>query len=238
MIDCTVDVHEPSEAIPLLSQSIEAEVEAINNKGYADYLWTGVEGQEQLERKTWDEILSNMNSVADQLRREVQAHPDVRTALVIEGVATQAAMGGSRTWAMAKGKNNLMYAKNNHKDSMSKVYAWERQVSRYMSVYHTVSFKETMILVVALVKAAQKEDHTTFRRHFRDMDWHPNEQVMCLINMFKRSGIGPKRAELLIKRFGTVWNIIHQMPQTLATVDNMGAGTARKLLRKLGKPNV
>jgi hypothetical protein len=238
MNDCLVDVHEPEQALPLLNQSVEAAKEAINSQGYADYLWSGTEGREQLERKTWDEVLSNMDSVEDQLRREAQAHPDVHTNLVIEGVATQATMGGSRTWAMAKGKQKVMYAKNNHRDSMGKAYAWEAQVKRYMPVYHTATFQETMILVAALVKAAQKEDHTTFQRHFREMDWHPNEQVMCLINMFKRSGIGPGRAEALIKRFGTVWNVIHQMPQTLSTVDNMGVGVAKRLLRKLGKPNV
>jgi hypothetical protein len=230
-------VHEPEQAAPLLNQSIEATVEAINQKGYADYLWGGVLGQEQLERKTWDEILGGMDKVEDQLRREAQAHPEVQLNLVIEGVATQAPMGGSKTWAMGKGKREVLYAKHNHKDSMGKAYAWIAQVSRYMPVYQTVSFHETMILVVALVKGAQKENHTTFRRHFREMDWHPNEQVMCLINMFKRSGIGPSRAEALIKRFGTTWNVIHQMPQTLATVDNMGVGVAKRLLRKLGKPN-
>lgn len=237
MSDMLVDVHEPDDAIPLLGQSIEAAKESINQQGYADYLWQGAEGRKQWERKQWYEILGDVDKVEDQLRREVQAHPDVQTSLVIEGVATPG-LEGSRAWTMSEGKREVMYPKHHYRTNMSKAYAWIYQVSRFMPVYFTPTFHSTVVFLVAAYKADQKEEHTTFSRYLRNMDFHPNPQVEALMNISRSAGIGSTRAQALIRRFGTLWNVLNQLPATLATVDNMGEQTARKLLRKVGRPDV
>lgn len=238
MSDMLVDVHEPDDAVPLLSQSIEAEKESINQKGFADYLWQGSEGKEQTERKTWGEILADMDSVEDQLRREVQAHPEVRTNLVIEGVATPDVQG-STIWTMSKARTRqVLYPGKGHRTSMSKAYAWVVQVNKFIPVYFTPTFHATTVFLVAMYKGSQKENHDTFQRHLRSMDWHPNPQVLALMNMSRTAGIGSKRAQALIRRFGTVWNVLNQLPSTLATADNMGETVARKLLRGIGRPDV
>lgn len=238
MSDMLVDVHEPDDAVPLLGQSLEAVKEPINQQGYADYLWTGTDGREQCERKQWQEILGDMDSVEDQLRREVQAHPDVRTFLVIEGVATPDVQG-SKVWTLSKARTRqVLYPTHNHRTSMSKAYAWIVQVQKFMEVYFTPTFHATTVLLVAAYNSAQKEEHTTFNRYLRNIDWHPNPQVEGLMNISRGVGIGPARAQALIKRFGTMWNVLNQIPMTLATVDNMGEQTARKLLRKIGRPDV
>lgn len=237
MKDMLVDVHEPDEAVPLLNQTIEAEREAINQQGYADYLWQGTEGKVQAERKTWQEILADMDSVEDQLRREVQAHPDVRTFLLIEGVATPG-LEGSRVWSLSGGKREVLYPKHHHRTNMSKAYAWIYQVEKFMEVYETPTFHATIVFLVAAFKADQREEHTTFNRYLRNIDWHPNPQVEGLMNISRGVGIGPARAQALIKRFGTMWNVLNQLPMTLASVDNMGVETARKLLRRIGRPDV
>jgi len=238
MNELIIDVHEPEDAAPLIGQSIEVKVESINSQGYADYLWGGVAGQKQWERKQWYEILGDMDKVEDQLRREVQAHPEVDTALVIEGLATPSHQG-STIWTLSKAKTRQVYYANKpNRTSMSKAYAWIYAVNKFMPVYFTPNFGATCVFLVAAYKADQKEEHATFSRYFRDMDFHPNPQVVALMNLSRSAGVGPARAQALIKRFGTLWNVLNQMPQTLASVDNMGETTARKLLRKVGRTDV
>ncbi|KKK95440.1 hypothetical protein LCGC14_2672760, partial [marine sediment metagenome] len=84
----------------------------------------------------------------------------------------------------------------------------------------------------------QKEGHTTFRRYFKEMDWHPNPQVQRLMSMGGSLGIGAVRAEALIKRFGTVYNVATATPEMLASVDGMGKAVAVKFLRGVGRPDV
>ncbi len=238
MTDILVDVHEPDDAVPLLSQSLEAEKESINQQGYADYLWQGTEGKVQWERKQWYEILGDMDSVEDQLRREVQAHPDVATSLVIEGVATPD-IQGSVIWTLSKSKaRQVLYPGRPNRTRMSKAYAWIYAVQRFMPVYFTPTFHATTVFLVAAYKSDQKEEHGTFNRYLRSMDFHPNPQVMALMNLSKTAGVGPARAQALIKRFGTLWSVLNQVPATLATVDNMGETVARRLLRGVGRPDV
>jgi len=235
--DILIDIHEPSNAPSLIGQSVEAEVESLNSQGYADYLWQGVEGKKQWERKTWFEILGDMDSVEDQLRREVQAHLEVETSLVVEGVATPT-FNGCQVWVPNKGKKQVMYPGRSLRANISKAYAWFYQVTKFMPVYFTPSFECTCIFLVAAFKADQREDHGTFNRYLKSIDFHPNPQVEGLMNISRSAGIGAARAKALIKRFGTIWNVLNQMPSTLASVDNMGETTAKKLLRKVGRTDI
>ncbi|KKK52079.1 hypothetical protein LCGC14_3108500, partial [marine sediment metagenome] len=105
-----IDVHEPAEALPTLSPVIPCAVQPLNSEGYADYLWAGVEGKQQVERKTWYEILGGLDSIEDQLRRQLQAHPSVRLILIVEGVAVPSPTGTTVFKETTKGKRRLFYA--------------------------------------------------------------------------------------------------------------------------------
>ena len=48
-----IDSFEPHDAHRILAPVLPCEVDDLNNKGYADYLWPGIEGTQQVERKTW-----------------------------------------------------------------------------------------------------------------------------------------------------------------------------------------
>lgn len=239
-----IDVHEPSErvgnnSLRALSPVLPCAVQPLNANGYADYLWHGLEGMQQAERKTWAEVLGGMDPVQDQLRREKQAHPDIRLMLIVEGLATPKRGGSALFFESTKGKRSFFYEGKSHFAApMKQAYAWLYEVSKHMEVYYTPTFDATMQMLVAFYNADQKEGHTTFRRYLKEMDWHPNPMVQRLIAMGSHLGIGEVRAEALIRRFGTVYNVATATPEMLASVDSMGMAVAVKFLRGVGRPDV
>lgn len=234
-----IDIHEPSEALPTLSPVLPCVVQDLNNQGYDDYLWHGIEGKQQAERKTWSEILGGMDSVEDQLRREMQVHPEVRLMLIVEGVAVPT-MGGSVIFKeTTKGKRHLFYAgKSYFAAPMQAAYAWLYQVTKYMEVYYTPTYQATLKMLAAFYKADQKDGHTTFQRYLKDATFHPNPMVQRLMGMGGHLGIGAVRAEALINRFGTVYNVATATPEMLASVEGIGKAVAVKFLRGVGRPDV
>ncbi|KKM73403.1 hypothetical protein LCGC14_1410870 [marine sediment metagenome] len=228
------DNHEPSAMYSMLNQSVPTGMAPLNDQGYADYLWQGQEGPSQAERKTITNLLGDTASIEDQLRRQKDAHPDVRLMLVVEGVATPTPTG-TTTWYESRTNKRIMHAGREFKLPLNVVYAWTYQVSRFLEVYFSPNMVCTARMLVAFYKSDQKaaDEHNTFRRYMKPMDWHPNPQVQKLINI--GSGIGEVKAEALIARFGTLWHVLSASPASLATVDGIGLSTARHLLRKAGR---
>ena len=234
-----IDVHEPEEALPVLAPVIPCAVQPLNSEGYADYLWTGVEGRQQAERKTWYEILAGIDSVEDQLRRQLAAHPDVRLILIVEGVAVPSPTGTTIFKETTKGKRHLFYAgKSYFLGPMKGAYAWLYEVGKYIEVYQTPTYGATLSMLTSFYKADQKAEHGTFHRYLKDITFHPNPMVQRLMGMGNHLGIGPARAEALIKRFGTVLNVAQASPEALAAVEGMGKTGAIKFLRGIGRPDI
>ena len=163
-----IDIAEPSEALPTLSPVVPCVVQPLNSEGYADYLWTGVEGRQQVERKTWYDLLGDLDSVEDQLRRQVHAHPNVRLILIVEGVAVPTPAGTTVFKETTKGKRHLFYAgKSYFLGPMKGVYAWLYETGKYIEVHQTPTFGATCAMLAAFYKADQKDGHTTFQRILR-----------------------------------------------------------------------
>ena len=234
------DVHDPLDIFDLMCQSIPCERASINEQGYADYKWPSLNGGlQQVERKTWVEILSTLDSVEDQLRRERQAHPDVSLALLVEGVVTSGPTGGTSIWMFSKSPaKRFMFPTKEFRLPLQAAYAWLYEVSKYMNVYLTPDWASTATMLVAFYKADQKEEHTTFNRHLRSIDFHPNPQVEGLMNIMKGTNIGAVRAQALIDRYATIWNVVRASARELAAVEGMGLKTAQQLLRRIGRPDV
>ena len=93
-------------------------------------------------------------------------------------------------------------------------------------------------MLTAFYNADQKEGHTTFQRYLKDITFHPNPMVQRLMGMGGHLGIGAVRAEALIKRFGTVYNVATATPEMLASVEGIGKAVAVKFLRGVGRPDV
>jgi ERCC4-type nuclease len=235
-----VDRSEPPEIPRLMQPVVPVEYPVnLNDEGYADYLWQTRFGSnvpmQQFERKTWSDLLSDLDSIEDQLRRQMQAHPDVRHGLLVEGVALPV-FGGVNVYHKT-GKGYMVPGKTFNR-SLDAIYAWLYEVGKYMEVYFSPSLEVTATMLARFYLADQKDEHTTFRRHLKIANWHPNEQVRRLMGVCHGVKIGEAKAEALIGRFGTVYNVIKATPEQLTVVEGIGMKLARDLLRAVGRPDV
>lgn len=235
-----VDVSEPLPILTALQQAIPAALASLNDEGWADYFWTGAEEDVHAERKKWRDLTSNLDSVEDQLRREKHAHPDARLILIVEDVATPGPIG-TVIYSKSRGqgsRRDVFYAAGEQATRYSKLMAWVYQVEKFVEVYMTPTMDATIQALVAFYNGDQKVEHSTFRRYLNNMDWHPNPQVQKLISIGHGSGIGPAKAEGLIRRFGTVWQVLNASPKDLAAVAGIGKVNATRLLRGVGRLDV
>lgn len=232
------DIHEPGELARMVGQVAKVTTEPLNQQGYADWMWTTVDGQEHMERKTWSDVLGDLNSVEDLLRRQLQAHPEVRLNLLIEGIATPSVMG-TAIWREPKGgkaKGRVMYRTHEVRKPIQTVYSWVREVSKYCEVWFTSDMTATARMIVAFARGDTKADHTTLRRHLKITDFHPNPQVKKLMGV--ADGIGAARAEALIGKFGTVMAVLQANPEDMAGVEGIGYKTGERILREAGRTDI
>lgn len=235
-----VDNHEPLDMkngldVPNLSM----EVMDLNLLGYADYLWYDYQDEiQQFERKTWEDLARDWDSVEDLLRREKQAHPEARLHLLIEGVAEPAPNGimvykrrGAVLTGYQVGKQPGLY---------KKIIGGLYGMGDFVEVIPTSSPAGSISALSEMYQYDQKEEHSIFRRHLKMIDWSPNRHVGALMGLAQNdTGLGVQRCEDLIAEYGTVWNVIHEDPDLVgAMVKGVSGNTIKTLLRKIGRPNV
>jgi len=235
-----VDVNEPDYMVRTLSQTLQIERKALNAHGEADYAWLRYDGDKaQVERKTWGELTTNINNVERQLFNYLQ-RDSTHVILALEGIAVPCP-AGTRTYKLTSHKSKAFVVEQSVRSAgIQLYYAWLHQVSRYCEIQYSADLTTTAYLISALYKADQKpeEEHRTFRRHLKQVTWHPNPQVKMLMNLAHGLGIGEELGERTILAFGTVWNVLTSTPDQLSMVDGLGKATARKLLRQVGRPDV
>lgn len=231
----TCDVHEPKDFIKNVVSSVPCSVEVLNERNWADYRWMGKNGYTQVERKTWPEILANVDAVEDQLRRHKKNQPDARLLFVLEGMVDVDSMG---TYSLRETKGGGFWGRGYKSGTrISRVYSWLYNASEYVEVFQTGNYAMTCQFLVQAYKQDQKEEeHTTFARHFKKMTFHPNPQVLMLMGMIP--GLGEVKSEALIARFNTVWNIVSANPADLMDVEGIGVKTAYTMLQRIGRVDV
>ena len=235
MLGIIVDIHEPAQAQSLIGQSVPCTVEDLNGNGFADYRWQDYAGAfVHVERKTWGELLTSVDHVEDQLRRHLSNQTESSLRLILEGIAIPVAAG---TASLRPTNRDAIYVKG-HQSSirLSLVYAWLYQIGKYVEIYTTPNYEATCIALVAFYKGDQKEEHTTLHRYIKKVDFHPNVQVTQLMGLLPN--VGAKRAESLIERFTTVWNVVSASPEELATVDGIGKVLSKQILRQVGRTDI
>lgn len=231
-----IDINEPyDQATKLMSSSVECEVDSINSQGWADYRWTSIQGQDvHVERKTWPEILSNVDKVEDQLRRHFVDKPNARLIFILEGIVVPDSVGTSilkptnRDTIFVKGYGSSV--------RLSRIYSWLYRVADYLECYMTPTYEATCIALVQMYKSDQKTEHETFNRYFKPIAFSPNPQIVQLMGLMP--GVGEKRASALIDRFTTVWNVVNATPAELAEVDGIGKKLSVQLLQRIGRTDV
>ena len=171
--------------------------------------------------------------------RQMEAQPlDHRLILLVEGIVVPSndVMYSTAVLKRAKGKGRIYHESRKSKVSLQSLYAWLYQVAKYIAVYQTSDLLSTAKAIVAFYSSDQKEKHSTFSRHLKEMTFHANPQVTSLMGMVP--GIGPVKAESLIGKLGTVWNILSSSPEALTVVHGVGIKEATRWLRAIGRPDV
>lgn len=203
----------------------------------ADYRWQGLDGRyTQVERKQWGEVLTSVDAVEDQLRRHMKNQPESRLLFLIEGMIAQDSQG---VYTLTPAKDGNVWVRGFRSSTrLSRVYSWLYNASEYVEVFQTMSYEMTCQFLVQAYNQDQKEEHEhkTFNRYFKKTTFHPNPQTLALMGM--APGLGEVKAEALIERFTTVWNVLSASPQALMEVSGIGKGMAYTLLQRIGRPDV
>ena len=222
-----IDVHEPSNIINLIRQSTPVSVENLNGGGKADYLWTDFNGDEiQWERKQVGEILGGIDKVEDQLSRQLE---NGNTGLITEGFFVPD-KDGCRGYQFT---GRRMLPGRFYSISYAAVMSWYDQIERYIPCRFTANYEGTAMLLVAMYRNSQKEDHQTFNRYYVPKVHHKNPHVATLLGICAANPklrIGEVKAKALIAKFTTVGKLLHATPNEIATVEGLGIPTANKLL--------
>ena len=234
-----IDSNEPTTGLTYIQPAVDAaQVMALNVAGWADYRWQGSSGRwTNVERKTWPEILTNVDTVEDQLRRHQANHPEARLVFVMEGWV-QETLAGTSSVQGVNGRANMWVLGHSSGTRLSRIYSWLYAASEYVEVFQTGNYAQTCAFLVAAYKQDAKEDkdRKIFHRHLKEVTFHPNPQVLKLMAI--EPGIGEKRAEALIDQFTTLVAVLTSTPEMLATVPGVGLTLATRLLQRAGRIDV
>lgn len=243
MSELIIDVNEPPEVIPLLAQAVPVNLLPLNVMGYADYKWDKHDGKtRQVERKTWGELLSNVEHVEEQLQRHLTKNPDTELVFMLEGLVVQSELG--TTILSATNNNRIFSLGHRYTARLNGIYAWLFEISNYLTVIQTSSLRESSIALSAMFNHDQKESHGTFKRTIKQIAYTPNPMVTTL--MGGSSGLGNTRAQSLIDYAGTPWAVwsagacehsIIKDKYEFTKINGIGKGVLDNLYQAIGRPD-
>jgi ERCC4-type nuclease len=238
-----MDIFEPESIETLLKQSVPVSRVDLNHLDFADYMWVDCENKtNHLERKSIDEILSNLDRVEGQLRREIQKAD--RTYLLYEGTFTPlSSLGRPMCQSYHASKDGkVMVPGHKYNLSYKGVMAWLDQLDRHgITIVHSMSVKTTATVLTALYDNGQKteEEHVTFKRILKQKVYPRPETVttrhIATLMGIEGAELGEVRAKALIMEFGDVWTVFNRSVEELSGVAGIGKVTAKRLLNAIGR---
>lgn len=234
------DEFEPMEISALLTQVFAyADRTALNRNGFADYLFEDWAGEkEQFERKQVGEILSDMNGVEYQIRKELDKVR--RTNLLVEGIVTPDGRGGCQVWYQSA-NGRIMRPGHRYSFTYSRFESWLWGMEEAgVTVWRTNNQYATADAIAMRAKAVLRQDHTTLARHLKQLpQFHADKRVQSLMGIVSEDGdvrIGPDKAEMLINVFGSIIDILNSSPETISEyVPGIGVPGATALLKAAGR---
>jgi len=250
-----VDTYEPYSIWELLTQSVEVIKQDLNHAlGIADYMWYCCDGHRiQVERKQIDEILSGMDSVEEQLTRELSNGVE-ETLLLIERFCepipgnymavqtyTRPPERLGKVFMKILKHDSVLVPGHKYNISYAGLQAWKSQLDKAgITIVETFDWKATACTLVALYNSSQKEEHTTLRRYIKDKitTTERNPHVLTLMGV-KNGGVGEEIAKALIERFGTAHYTLTQdvdiLAETVVGEKRFGPLRAKRLLKAFGR---
>lgn len=231
------DVYEPDYMAQLLSTVMSVQRQNLVQQGLCDYFWFAVDGHSiTIERKTWLDLLNSMDRLQKQLRTATNHAQEV--GLLVEGVALPLTGGEIAVFQEGKSEKYLRRIKiSGVKYDTVMAYLW-RLDKEGISVYHTSSIAASAWALKSFVENSQKTEHTLLRQYVRTkaIKWQSNPMVETIMGIRDENGsvVGEKRATELVEQIGSLWDIIHLVPEEVAQVCNgIGIATARRLIKAI-----
>ena len=238
------DRNEPPEMFRMLGQVGKAVIVGLNDLGWADYRWQKWNGVwRHVERKQWGELV-NTEKVEEQLYRHLTKQKDAELTLLVEGVVKPVSEGMQVFNGVNGNRGNLFVPGKTFKKRLGSVQSWLYQVGKWVEVVCTSDLVGSANMLVSMHDGDQKQVHHTFNRNYRVVEFRQNPQVSILMGL---EGVGEKTAVALIRRFGTVYNVLRADPVEMAEVviesetgkqKRVGLTLSRQVLAKVGRADV
>ena len=178
-----VDVAEPDEIVNLLKQSADVTVLPLNQSERADYYFGGEEGTVQFNRVQGGELLSNIDSMEDELRRYYNSADD--NNMIIEGLITDTPitkrdksmesvsvrMKGrpSTLFTYRIAPNGYLFGEHAYDEGADKFFAWLYRLKQAgVSTFQTWNYVGTAKAIAAIYHNCQKpvSEHNTLNRYY------------------------------------------------------------------------
>ena len=178
-----VDTAEPEDIVRLLQQTAPVTVMPLNQTSRADYYFGGEEGTEQFVRVQAGELLSNIDSEEDEIRRYYDSAD--HTAQICEGIITDTPLT-KRDKSMAAvsvrmqsrpstlftyrvAANGYLFGEHAYDVGADKLYAWFYRLAKCgVETYFTHNYVGTAKMLSAAYHNSQKplESHNTLNRYY------------------------------------------------------------------------
>jgi ERCC4-type nuclease len=237
MANIIVDVYEPDFMAQLLSAFMQVRRQNLVQQGLCDYFWFAVDGHSiTIERKSWLDLLNSLDRLQKQLRTATN-HAD-EVGLLIEGVAVPLDGGEIAIYEQGKTDKYLRQVKiSGTKYNNIMAYLWEID-KLGISVYHTSTIKASAWALKAFVDNSQKTEHTLLRHYVRTkaIKWQSNPMVETLMGIRDDKGtfIGEKTAQELVKKLGSLYEIMQLEPESISyECSGVGLATAKRIIKAL-----
>ena len=257
-----VDEHEPENIARLIRQSVPAVMSPLNRMHRSDYFFGNYDGKTfQFSRKQAVELVGNIDEAESQLTDyypnadynfqivegwisplpikgiDIRDHSTIKTK-----VASIRELGQKLFCYPVQPNGHIEHGHSFSAVNISMLYAWEHRLwMAGIPTIYTINWVETARRLVVIFKNEQKppEAHNTLQRvikprlHIKEPE--PLMKALVFLSDAYKIGIGEKRARALCKRYVNLLDLATADVSELASCEEMGVVTAKKLLVALGR---
>lgn len=235
-----IDVNEPKEVINkvALAKGITFRVAPLNARTHSDYVWTKLDEDGELktvevERKTWSEIVGDLDRVEEQMQRHFLLRPDSEHIFLLEGMAGPYQNG---TQIYRESRSGLYVKGSYSRIPFQRFASWLYQCSDYVKVVPTTNLEASIITLLAMYRSDLANNHSVLHRQIKKITVNLNPVVGQFMSLF--AGLGEARATALHRHYKNVYELSTAKASDLIRIEGFGPALVDSVLKQLGSPNV
>jgi len=222
----------------------------------ADYYFGGADGKtRQFNRVQAGELLSNIDSMEDELRRYYDSADE--NYQIIEGIispvaitkkdksmtaiSTRRRISSVHIYSYKMSPAGFIFGERAWDISNTMIFAWLRGLERCgVITYYTLNWMHTAQLLSAYYRSEQKlpEEHTTLRRYYKPRiitkEQNPLVKALMCFSLAYKVGIGEDRATRIAAHYDSLLDITMSSVEDLASIEGLGVKVAEKLFQAIG----